>query len=80
MTARENQEACPHREGLARALRQLEQILYVKNLVERRAREPLLVEPLLDKVLGEDIEVELLAGDSGFESRRARARPPSPLF
>ncbi len=32
--------------------------------------EPLLVEPLLDKVLGEDIEVELLAGDSGFEVRR----------
>ena len=32
--------------------------------------EPLLVEPLLDQVLGEDIEVELLAGDSGFESRR----------
>ena len=32
--------------------------------------EPLMVEPLLDRVLGEDIEVELLAGDSGFESRR----------
>ncbi len=32
--------------------------------------EPLLVEPLLDKVLGENIEVELLAGDSGFEARR----------
>ena len=32
--------------------------------------EPLLVEPLLDRVLGEDLEVELLAGDSGFESRR----------
>jgi hypothetical protein len=32
--------------------------------------ESLLVEPLLDRVLGEDIEVELLAGDSGFESRR----------
>jgi hypothetical protein len=32
--------------------------------------EPLMVEPLLDQVLGEDIEVELLAGDSGFESRR----------
>jgi hypothetical protein len=32
--------------------------------------EPLLVEPLLDRVLGEDIELELLAGDSGFESRR----------
>jgi len=32
--------------------------------------EPLMVEPLLDKVLGEDIEVELLAGDSGFEARR----------
>jgi hypothetical protein len=32
--------------------------------------EPLMVEPLLDKVLGEDLEVELLVGDSGFESRR----------
>jgi hypothetical protein len=32
--------------------------------------ESLLVEPLLDGVLGEDIEVELMAGDSGFESRR----------
>jgi hypothetical protein len=32
--------------------------------------ESLMVEPLLDRVLGEDIEVELLAGDSGFESRR----------
>jgi hypothetical protein len=32
--------------------------------------ELLLVEPLLDRVLGEDLEVELLAGDSGFESRR----------
>jgi hypothetical protein len=32
--------------------------------------ETLMVEPLLDRVLGEDIEVELLAGDSGFESRR----------
>ena len=32
--------------------------------------EPLMVEPLLDRVLGEDIELELLAGDSGFESRR----------
>jgi hypothetical protein len=32
--------------------------------------EPLLVEPLLDRVLGEDLEVELLAGDSGFEARR----------
>ena len=28
------------------------------------------MEPLLDKVLGENIEVELLAGDSGFEARR----------
>jgi len=28
------------------------------------------VESLLDSVLGEDIEVELLAGDSGFEARR----------
>jgi hypothetical protein len=45
--------------------------------------EPLLVEPLLDKVLGEDIEVELLAGDSGFESRRVfdalEARRMAPL-
>jgi hypothetical protein len=32
--------------------------------------ESLLVEPLLDRILGEDIEVELLAGDSGFESSR----------
>ena len=32
--------------------------------------EPLLVEPLLDLVLGENIEMELLAGDSGFESCR----------
>ena len=31
---------------------------------------PLLVEPLLDRVLGDDIELELLAGDSGFESSR----------
>ncbi len=30
--------------------------------------EKKLVEPLLDKVLGEDIEVELMAGDSQFES------------
>ena len=28
------------------------------------------MEPLLDKVLGEDIVVELLAGYSGFEARR----------
>ena len=28
-----------------------------------------LVEPLLDRVLGEGLEVELLVGDSGFESR-----------
>jgi len=45
--------------------------------------EPLMVEPLLDKVLGEDIEVELLAGDSGFESRRVfdalEARRMAPL-
>jgi hypothetical protein len=45
--------------------------------------EPLLVEPLLDRVLGEDLEVELLAGDSGFESRRVfdvlKARRMSPL-
>jgi len=45
--------------------------------------EPLLVEPLLDKVLGENIEVELLAGDSGFESRRVfdvlEARRMAPL-
>ncbi len=32
--------------------------------------EPLLVESLLDRVLGDDIELELLAGDSGFESSR----------
>jgi len=30
--------------------------------------EKLLVEPLLDRLLGEDIEVELVAGDSQFES------------
>ena len=30
--------------------------------------EKLLVEPLLDRLLGEDIEVELVAGDSKFES------------
>jgi len=45
--------------------------------------EPLLVEPLLDRVLGEDLEVELLAGDSGFESHRVfdviEARKMSPL-
>ena len=45
--------------------------------------EPLLVEPLLDRVLGEDIEVEMLAGDSGFESRRVfdalEARKMAPL-
>jgi len=45
--------------------------------------EPLMVESLLDKVLGEDIEVELLAGDSGFESRRVfealEARRIAPL-
>jgi hypothetical protein len=42
-----------------------------------------MVEPLLDKVLGENIEVELLAGDSGFESRRVfealEARRIAPL-
>ena len=32
--------------------------------------EKKLVEPLLDRVLGEDIEVELLAGDSQFESEQ----------
>jgi len=32
--------------------------------------EKKLVEPLLDKVLGEDIEVELVAGDSQFESEQ----------
>jgi hypothetical protein len=31
--------------------------------------EKMLVAPLLDKLLGEDIEVELLAGDSQFESQ-----------
>jgi len=45
--------------------------------------EPLMVEPLLDRVLGEDLEVELLAGDSGFESRRVfdalEARRMAPL-
>ena len=45
--------------------------------------EPLMVESLLDKVLGENIEVELLAGDSGFESRRVfealEARRMAPL-
>jgi hypothetical protein len=45
--------------------------------------EPLLVEPLLDRILGEDLEVELLAGDSGFESRRVfevlEARRMAPL-
>jgi hypothetical protein len=30
--------------------------------------EKMLVEPLLDRMLGEDIEVELMAGDSQFES------------
>ena len=33
-------------------------------------KELLLMEPLLDKVLGEGMEVELLAGNSGFEARR----------
>jgi len=32
--------------------------------------EKKLVEPLMDKVLGEDIEVELVAGDSQFESEQ----------
>ncbi len=32
--------------------------------------ESLIVEHLLDRVLEEDIEAELLAGDSGFESHR----------
>jgi len=32
--------------------------------------EKKLVEPLLDKLLGEDIEVELIAGDSQFESEQ----------
>jgi hypothetical protein len=45
--------------------------------------EPLLVETLLDRVLGEDLEVELLAGDSGFESGRVfealEARRMAPL-
>ena len=31
--------------------------------------EPLLVKPLLNRVLGKDRKVELLAGDRGFESR-----------
>jgi len=41
------------------------------------------VELLLDRILGEDIEVELLVGDSGFESCRVfnviEARKISPL-
>jgi hypothetical protein len=45
--------------------------------------EPLLVVPLLDRVLGEDLELELLAVDSGFESRRVfevvEARKVTPL-
>ena len=45
--------------------------------------ESLLVEPLLDRVLGEDIELELLAGDSGFEAHRVfealEARRIAPL-
>jgi len=32
--------------------------------------ETLMVEPLLDSLLGEDLELELLAGDSGFDSSR----------
>ena len=32
--------------------------------------ETLMVGPLLEHVLGEDLEVELLAGDSGFDSSR----------
>jgi len=32
--------------------------------------EKMLVEPLMDKILGEDIEVELVAGDSKFESEQ----------
>jgi len=32
--------------------------------------EPMLVEPLFAGVLGKDLEVELLAGDRGFEFRR----------
>jgi len=32
--------------------------------------EKLLVEPLLDRVLGEDLEVELAVGDSQLESPR----------
>ena len=46
--------------------------------------ETMLVEPLLDRVLGEDLEVELLAGDSGFESRSVldaiEARKVAPLI
>jgi hypothetical protein len=46
--------------------------------------ETLMVEPLLDRVLGEDLEVELLAGDSGFESRRVldavESRKMAPLI
>jgi hypothetical protein len=35
--------------------------------------EKMLVEPLLDRLLGEDIEVELVAGDSQFESSQVFA-------
>jgi hypothetical protein len=38
--------------------------------VPANVNESLMVESLLDRVLEEDLEVELLAGDSGFESRR----------
>ena len=38
--------------------------------VPANVNETLMVESLLDGVLGENIEVELLAGDCGFESRR----------
>ena len=45
--------------------------------------ESLMVGHLLDRVLGEDLEVELLTGDSGFESRRVfevvEARKVAPL-
>jgi len=46
--------------------------------------ETLMVEPLLGRVLGENLEVELLAGDSGFESRRVldavESRKMAPLI
>jgi len=46
--------------------------------------ETLLVEPLLDRILHENLELELLVGDSGFDSRRVldaiEARKVAPLI